>query len=155
MEAYSRYFRTIVGHLWSWADRRHRNELAGGNRDRPPVQRPEFASKTVLVPAHADRSREILAALPEERRHRWFRSHRSSQALTQSVFAAVRAFGRMQRQHEAAIGASRVPGLIRRLSWQRLAAALAAAGELAYLVAGLEGKYASIPTLPMLNRNPT
>ncbi len=94
MEDYAGYFRTMVGHLWSWADRWHRNELAGGNRKRPPVQRPEFASKTVLAPAHADRAREILAALPEERRHDWFRSHRSSQALTQSVFAAVRAFGR-------------------------------------------------------------
>ena len=94
MEDYAGYFRTMVGHLWSWADRWHRNELAGGNRQRPPVQRPEFASKTVLAPAHADRAREIRAALPEERRHKWFRSHRSSQALTQSVFAAVRAFGR-------------------------------------------------------------
>ena len=53
--------------------------------------------------------------------------------------------GAAQRQYEAAIGASRVPRLIRRLSWQRLAAALAAAGELAYLVAGLEGKYGIEP----------
>ena len=41
----------------------------------------------------------------------------------------------------AAISASRVPGLIRRLSWQRLVGAFACAPELGYLLAGLEGKY--------------
>ena len=42
-----------------------------------------------------------------------------------------------QRQYQAATGASEVPGLIPRLSWQRLANALARSPEFAYLVAGL------------------
>ena len=50
--------------------------------------------------------------------------------------------GAAQQQYASAIAASRIPGLIRRLSWQRLAGALAPA--LAYLVAGLEGKYGII-----------
>ena len=38
-----------------------------------------------------------------------------------------------------------VPGLIRRLSWQRLVDAFTCAPELAYLLAGLEGKYGITP----------
>ena len=53
--------------------------------------------------------------------------------------------GAAQRQYESAISASRVPGLIRRLSWQRLAGAFMCAPELAYLLAGLEGKYGIKP----------
>lgn len=49
--------------------------------------------------------------------------------------------GTARRQYDYAIAACRVPGLFRRVSWQRVAGALAAAPELAYLVAGLEGKY--------------
>ena len=49
--------------------------------------------------------------------------------------------GAAQRQYESAIRACRVPGLIRRLTWQRLVDALTGAPELACLVAGLEGKY--------------
>ena len=45
------------------------------------------------------------------------------------------------RQYESAISACRVPGLIRRLSWQHLVDAFTCAPELAYLLAGLEGKY--------------
>lgn len=53
--------------------------------------------------------------------------------------------GGAQRQFEAATGACRVPGLIRRLSWQRLSGALTGAPELAYLMSGLEGKYGIKP----------
>lgn len=53
--------------------------------------------------------------------------------------------GAAQRQYESAICASRVPGLIRRLSWQRLAGAFTRAPELRYLLAGLEGKYGIMP----------
>ena len=53
--------------------------------------------------------------------------------------------GGAQRQYESAIGTCRVPGLIRRLSWQRLVGALTGAPEFTYLVAGLEGKYGIRP----------
>ena len=49
------------------------------------------------------------------------------------------------RQYESAISACRVPGLIRRLSWQRLVGAFTCAPELTYLLAGLEGKYSIRP----------
>ena len=49
--------------------------------------------------------------------------------------------GAAREQYDAAIDACRVPGLFRRVSWQRIAGALADAPELAYLVAGLKVKY--------------
>lgn len=49
------------------------------------------------------------------------------------------------RQYESAISACRVPGLIRRLSWQRLVDAFTCAPELAYLLVGLEGRYGIRP----------
>ena len=55
-----------------------------------------------------------------------------------SQFAAGGVAG---RQYESAISACRAPGLIRRLSWQRLVGAFTCAPEFGYLVAGLEGKY--------------
>ena len=53
--------------------------------------------------------------------------------------------GAARRQYESVIRACRVPGLIRRLSWQHLVGALTCASELTYLVAGLEGKYGIRP----------
>ena len=49
--------------------------------------------------------------------------------------------GKADSQWHAAVEASRVPGLLRRLSWQRLMPALARAPELSYLVDVMEGKY--------------
>ena len=53
--------------------------------------------------------------------------------------------GKAHRQYESTVGDRRIPGLIRRLSRQRLVGALARAPELAYLVAGLGEKYGIRP----------
>ena len=53
--------------------------------------------------------------------------------------------GKGQQQYDLAVAASCVPGLIRRLCWQRLAGQLAKEPKLAYLVAGLERKYGIRP----------
>ena len=53
--------------------------------------------------------------------------------------------GRAGRQWAAATEACRIPGLLRRASWQRLLAALAGAGELSYLIDDLEAKYGLRP----------
>ena len=94
---YAGYERSLRQCLWTWVDRHHQSgELDGGRRnDRPPVLRSERASGAVLVPSDPARSRDILAALPKSERHWWFRSLKSSQALAQSVFGAVRASGRL------------------------------------------------------------
>ena len=82
--------------LWTYADRQHVGELDGGKREgRPPVFALSFASMNVLVPSSRTTAVDIRAAIPMSQRHRWFHSMKSSQALTQSVFAAIRALGRL------------------------------------------------------------
>ena len=86
----------VIGTLWTYADRHHGGELDGGKRQpRPPVFGSGFKSKNVLAPPSRTRAAEICAAIPLSQRHRWFRSMRSSQALAQSVFAAIRAVDRL------------------------------------------------------------
>ena len=53
--------------------------------------------------------------------------------------------GKAERQWRVVVDACRVPGLMRRLSWQRLMAAIVHAPELAYLVDGAARKYGLEP----------
>ena len=53
--------------------------------------------------------------------------------------------GRAERQWELTVAACRVPGLLRRLSWQRVMATAAGAPELAYLVDNVRDKYGLEP----------
>ena len=86
----------VVRTLWTYADRNHGGELDGGKRQRrPPVFARDLESKNVLVPPSRKRAADIRAAIPVSQRHRWFSSMRSSQALAQSIFAAIRAFDRL------------------------------------------------------------
>ena len=86
----------VIGALWTYADRHHGGELDGGKRQpRPPVFGSGFKSKNVLAPPSRTRAADIRAAIPVSQHHRWFRSMRSSQALAQSVFAAIRSFERL------------------------------------------------------------
>jgi hypothetical protein len=80
--------------LWNWADRHLSDQLDGGRRHgRPPVLKSEFAEKNVLVPPNGTHANEIRAAIEPSQRHRHFASLRSSQALAQSVFGTIGAFG--------------------------------------------------------------
>lgn len=93
---YAGYEKALRRCLWAWADQNVSAELDGGGRSgRPPVLLPEAASRNVLVPSDPPRARQIQAAVPVRERHRWFRSLKSSQALAQSVFGALVAFGRL------------------------------------------------------------
>lgn len=58
---------------------------------------------------------------------------------------AFQAGGKADRQWEAAVAASLVPGLLRRLSWQRLLTFIATVPDLAWLVDALRDKYALVP----------
>ena len=53
--------------------------------------------------------------------------------------------GAAAMQWKMAAGSCRVPGLLRRVSWQRIVAALARAPELGYLTATLVKKYGLVP----------
>ena len=96
MDTYESYAHAVLSPLWDWADGNHAGELDGGPRvRRPPVLRPEFASKAVLVPPDPTRASGIVSAVPSKARHRQFGSLNSSQALAQSVFGALGVFGRL------------------------------------------------------------
>ena len=86
----------VIRNLWAYACRSHSGELDGCWRQgRPPVFARSLASNNVLVPLDRKKADDICAAIPTQKRHRWFRSMRSSQALAQSVFAAIRTFERL------------------------------------------------------------
>lgn len=90
---YPSYLDSVVRDLWAWADEHHPAELDGGKRqNRSPVLATEFSSLGVLVPQDASIARAIRAAIPKSKRHKWFRSLKSSQALSQSIFGAVDVF---------------------------------------------------------------
>ena len=96
-------YRDAVTHtMWVYADRHHKGELDGGarNRWRPPVLASGLDSKNVLIPSKGPKSDQILSAIPTGKRHRWFGSFRSSQALTQSVFGGIAAFNRLDLLEE-------------------------------------------------------
>ena len=91
MTSYADYEKAVVRTLWAWADRHHVGEL---DDKRPPVLADRFACKNVLIPPNRSKAKHIRDAIPRNQWHRWFRSLKSSQALTQGVFGAIRAFDR-------------------------------------------------------------
>ena len=94
--SYSRYEEQLRGAFWTWADKHHCGQLDGAAREgRPPVLAKEYAGKNVLVPQDQSKGRVILDAIPRGKRHRWFGSLKSSQALAQSVFGGLHAFDRL------------------------------------------------------------
>jgi len=58
---------------------------------------------------------------------------------------AFQAGGVADKQWQTALAACLVPGLMRRISWQRLLKFIGAAQDLAWLVGGLREKYGLIP----------
>lgn len=97
MSERERYLTDLNAVLWQWADRYHADELDGGGRaNRSPVLRPSFADRNVLTPPEppsiVSAIRQVIAP---EQRHRHFASLRSSQALAQSVFGALRTLHRL------------------------------------------------------------
>ncbi|MDA8031648.1 MAG: hypothetical protein MPK62_11105, partial [Alphaproteobacteria bacterium] len=65
-------------------DRRER-----GDERRPPVFDRQYADQNILLPPDADDDAcsKVIREVPRHKRHRCFHSMKSSQALTQSVFA--------------------------------------------------------------------
>jgi hypothetical protein len=59
---------------------------------------------------------------------------------------AFQAGGEADRQWEAALAACLIPGLMRRISWQRLLIFIATAPDLEWLVDDLREKYALSPS---------
>ena len=92
----------LVVRMHSYARERFDAALFEPSADphRPPVFLAEHADSNLLRPPDAELASSVVTMVPRAARHRWFRSMKSSQALTQSVFGALAATG-----HLAALGA--------------------------------------------------
>jgi hypothetical protein len=87
------YLDELVGNFWVYRRLQFSNrdlifETASVSRTRPPVFHQRFAGENLLyAPSTSkDERRHLELLLPVSKRHKWFRSMKSSQALTQSVF---------------------------------------------------------------------
>ncbi len=97
---YRTYLADFIGQLWGYADtHKLRSLLTQPQRisDRPPEFKRIFDDKNILLPPTASRdiARRISRLLPRDRRHRYFGSMRSSQALALSVFGGLCSLGKM------------------------------------------------------------
>lgn len=90
------YIEAMHDRMWRWAYPEHADALDGVTRPNgPPVFKRETATHNVPVPADAAKARAILSTVPSGKRHLWFRSTKSSQALAQGVFGALIAYDRL------------------------------------------------------------
>ena len=90
---YTQYERTLRDRLWAWSDAHHPTHLDGGDREsRPPVLSRQYRYENLILPPDRDKAEQVLLAVPYAKRHRWFGSLKSSQAIAQSVFGAIQAF---------------------------------------------------------------
>ena len=85
------YRRTHFGNADAFFDR------GSTATERPPVFKKEHASRNVLRKAGSPEEDlcKVLAAIPPEKRHEWFGSMASSQALAQSVFGNLIIYGKL------------------------------------------------------------
>jgi len=93
----------ILNRLWNYALTQFQGRLEvleerTRRENRPPVFTKAAAdSNTLIDPKRtAEERHAILASIPRNRRHRWFRSMKSSQALAQSVFANLQVMQKTQ-----------------------------------------------------------
>ena len=90
---YTEYERSLRDRLWAWSDAHHPTHLDGGDREsRPPVLSRQYRYQNLILPPDRDKAEQVLLAVPYAKRHRWFGSLKSSQAIAQSVFGAIHAF---------------------------------------------------------------
>jgi len=96
MSDYQDYRKSLEARLWRYA----KNSVPDSHREAghpPPVFTRESADENVLTDPDADDAvkQRVLRAIPPGKRHKWFRSMTSSQALAQSVFGNLRAYARL------------------------------------------------------------
>ena len=94
-EAYAEYVKTLTSTLWTYGGQRLGTE--GGHLDvahswpkSPPVFTPESSDANVIVPPDHALAARVRGMIPRSKRHRWFRSMKSSQALALSVFGNLK-----------------------------------------------------------------
>ncbi len=100
-DAYRRYLAELFERFWTYRQDAYsgRDDLfepVTPDPDRPPVFTRRSAHENVSVASAypSEAIGHIISWVPRSQRHKWFRSMRSSQALTQSVFGAVSALNK-------------------------------------------------------------
>lgn len=96
MELNQRYWEYLKTHF---ANRNMYFERPNNNDGRPPVFIKKEAWRNVLINPNAsqEEKEEIIRLVPESKRHMWFRSMNSSQALAQSIFGNLVVYGRLEK----------------------------------------------------------
>lgn len=94
------YVDYLTGRLWDYralrfADRDELfdRRLGGAPGSRPPVFNRESGDRNVVVSTEPARAAAVRALIPIKKRHRWFRSMKSSQALALSIFGNLKILG--------------------------------------------------------------
>lgn len=100
---YAEYMAMMIERFWQFKKKHFKNEehifeqTYEQNPQRPPVFKRELGDKNVLL--HLESRDElkckVKTAIPMKRWHRWFTSMTSSQALAQSVFGNLKAYGKL------------------------------------------------------------
>ena len=75
----------------------------------PPVFKKEAAHQNVIVPDDPELAATILRLVHPEKRHKWFRSMKSSQALALSVFGNLKVLNRTSCLSEVTADDSAIP----------------------------------------------
>lgn len=75
----------------------------------PPVFTREASHRNVIVPEDPMLAAEVLKLVPREKRHKWFRSMKSSQALALSVFGNLKVLNRTRCLSEVSADDGSVP----------------------------------------------
>jgi hypothetical protein len=93
------YLDSLHATQWAYRDRVFPRDShlfrPGEDRQHPPVFLKEHADHNVLRPPDPVLATLVIDSIPAGRRHKWFRSMRSSQALAQSVFGSLKAHRRL------------------------------------------------------------
>lgn len=92
---YEAYMADLNLKWWSWANANCLDELDGvARKGRPPKYSEKFTGSNISLPSDEATAKHIVSMIPDNQRHRHFGSFRSSQALAQSIFGAISAYGR-------------------------------------------------------------
>jgi hypothetical protein len=89
------YSEMLTQHLWSYRAATFANEEAIfdtrlSRLPNPPVFIRAASDRNIIVPDDPHLAKAVLELVPREKRHKWFRSMKSSQALALSIFGNLR-----------------------------------------------------------------
>lgn len=101
------YMDKMVSRFWEYQENYFPNwkpyfEHEKASNSRPPVFLKHMADNNVLMEANIpnDKRNQLLNEIPVYKRHRWFRSMSSSQAIAQSVFGNLKPYDRLSYLNE-------------------------------------------------------